>query len=673
MSDIGGVRYDKDAVYINVPGIYNKETTNGGERTEGETMLMQLQDVENTLDEKMKQTGLRLFEGSAVIPANAMIDGEDEEEDEEDDDDESDSNESEGSDSNEEEEEDSEGEFSDDDDDEDEQDSEEEQEEDGPDEPTRPDLRNRRAVDFANGKGKNGNASSRGEDLEFDEESEEEESEGEEEQDEDNFGGFDDDEASGGSDEQDSDEENQQLLRWKDDIKGKAARAHSSRKRVDYMALVYGLGAASGSVGAAAAANGNQSDDDDDEEGDDDLLRKVTKKVDSRTRNVLADSCRPNLPAATLAKWNQDDVLDSLRYRFITGSSAADGPGAAASGGDGEDDEILDGDFEDLENADPEGGGSERVAKSEGDSATDLQSKKEELKRKFDAMYDEEDEDAKGDDSIYEKTKAEMEKQAEINRKEFADADPSIRYQLEGFPPGTYVRIVLEDMPYEFAAHFSPKYPVIVGGLLATEDTFGYVQVRLKKHRWHPKVLKNQDPLVFSIGWRRFQTIPMFSIIDNGGTRQRMLKYSPEHMHCLATFYGPTAPPNTGFCAFKSLSGSQPSFRISATGTVADIDHGMEVVKKLKLVGAPYKIFKNTAFVKDMFTSALEVAKFEGASLRTVSGIRGQIKKHLAKPEGCFRATFEDKILMSGEFRWNEWCQRGRQATLANATPPFLL
>lgn len=91
-------------------------------------------------------------------------------------------------------------------------------------------------------------------------------------------------------------------------------------------------------------------------------------------------------------------------------------------------------------------------------------------------------------------------------------------------------------------------------------------------------------------------------------------------------------------------------FRITATGTVVDTDQSTLVTKKLKLTGSPLKIYKRTAFIKDMFNSTLEVTKFEGARIKTVSGVRGQIKKACPKPEGTFRATFEDKIKISGMY-----------------------
>jgi len=116
-------------------------------------------------------------------------------------------------------------------------------------------------------------------------------------------------------------------------------------------------------------------------------------------------------------------------------------------------------------------------------------------------------------------------------------------------------------------------------------------------------------------------------------------------LHCIATFYGPITPPNTGIIACESLSNSDPNFRISATGVVLELDQKFKIVKKLKLTGTPTKVFKNTAFIKGMFTSSLEVAKFEGAKLKTVSGIRGIVKKALKTPPGSFRASFEDKIL----------------------------
>jgi ribosome biogenesis protein BMS1 len=339
-------------------------------------------------------------------------------------------------------------------------------------------------------------------------------------------------------------------------------------------------------------------------------------------------------------------VLDSLRRLFITGTAGGDED--EDGGGDGEGYEDLEGgEFEDLEDAEG-GGGNGDNAKPAPDAAAGraaaLAAKKAALKRKFDEQYDDPEADKL---DFYDEQKAEMAAQAAVNAAEFAGIDAAARAAVEGLRPGTYVRLEFTGAPAELVQHFDPRFPLLVGGLLPAEERMGVLRARVKRHRWHARTLKSNDPLVLSLGWRRFQTLPLFAL-DDHSVRMRLLKYTPEHMHCFASFYAPVALPNTGFCAFRALGAGAPGFRVAATGVVLDVDRGADIVKKLKLTGTPYKVFKNTAFVRDMFTSALEVAKFEGAHIRTVSGIRGQIKKALPKPDGALRATFEDKILMSG-------------------------
>ena len=53
-----------------------------------------------------------------------------------------------------------------------------------------------------------------------------------------------------------------------------------------------------------------------------------------------------------------------------------------------------------------------------------------------------------------------------------------------------------------------------------------------------------------------------------------------------------------GFLCMQEVAGSSPDFRVAATGTILESDCSHQVVKKLKLVGYPQKIFKNTCFVK---------------------------------------------------------------------------
>ncbi|KAK9413931.1 putative Bms1-type G domain-containing protein [Seiridium unicorne] len=469
----------------------------------------------------------------------------------------------------------------------------------------------------------------------------------------------------------DSDEDNEETaaFRWKDNMTERAQKLHGglrSYRTGDLARMMYDESISADEVlrrwkGEVAEADDEEEDI---EAGSDD--DEFFKKAKHENDDVSADY--RSVPVydyeQLAAKWSVSDNVEQLRQRFTTASLNQ----ASADGGDdddfdedgfGGDDDEGDGAFEDLETGEKHEAEPQPAETLEDERAKNAK-RKEELKLRFEEEDREgfandkanarreagQNADEFGEDDWYDAQKALIQKQLDINQAEFNALDERQRVAVEGFKAGKYAKLVIDGVPAEFVQNFDARLPVIVGGLAPTEDRYGYVQVRIKRHRWHKKILKTNDPLIFSLGWRRFQTMPIYSISDSR-TRNRMLKYTPEHMHCFATVYAPLIAPNTGFVCFNSFDSSNPGFRIAATGTVLSVDESTEIVKKLKLTGVPSKIYKNTAFIKDMFNSALEIAKFEGAAIKTVSGIRGQIKRALSKPEGQFRATFEDKILMS--------------------------
>ncbi|KZW01504.1 DUF663-domain-containing protein [Exidia glandulosa HHB12029] len=612
MSDVGGITYDKDAVYINVPGSFSRrpdeEDGDNIMQGEGEQMVMDLQDVTSSLADGISRSHIQLL-GTSSAPLQVDPDDSEGEED-------GDSGSASGSQS------------EDDDagsDDEDLSDVEADQEATGDRGRTSMRLHARAA------RGQSSHDAKQRADVEY--------ADSDSDLGDDDGGGMlrDDNESELDLDDEEAsdqdDDDGGDVPHWKRNLRDKASEAferqHKRRKR-DWMKLIYRSTLTPEQIVRGETEQEARIEDDDEDE-----LFKFKSKDQMGTDEVL-DQTKEPLSKEALAEWDDEEMLDSIRHLFITGGDTAQGDEAEWDGAEA-------GDDVEMEDA-PE--------QTEADKRAAALAKKKELKRKFDEQYDDPEEAGKQD--FYDEKKDEMARQLQLNRAEVEGMDPEARALVEGFRAGSYVRLELENVPCELVTNFDPTYPLIVGGLLPAEERFGFVQARIKKHRWQTRILKTNDPLILSVGWRRFQTVPIYSL-DDHSIRMRMLKYTPEHMHCYATFYAPVSLPNTGFCAFNSLGSDSSAFRVAATGVILDVDRSTKIVKKIKLTGVPMKIFKNTAFVRDMFSSALEVAKFEGATIKTVSGIRGQIKKALPKPDGAFRATFEDKLLMSDIIFLRAW------------------
>jgi len=502
-------------------------------------------------------------------------------------------------------------------------------------------------------------------------------------------------------DEDDFDDEDSDAPNWKNNLADRASAAHTNKlvkRTVDLAKLMYDLTLSpfqaiqkwKGAEPEQTNGHVNGDNEDDDffksRKGNDD-------DVDAEER-MVAQYDYEELES----KWQDPENAEALRKRFAI-PRARKGTGDGDEEFDDEDDEDDedgsegssdsgegDGEFEDMEtgelNTGTDGANNHNNNNNNNNNKTTTSldaerqknaRRKEELKLRFEAedrdgfLNDKtgtkqggaggaQEEEEFNEDQWYDLQKAKIQKQLDINRAEFEQMDEGSRVRVEGYKAGTYARIVLSNVHFEFSNFFNPRTPLIVGGLSTTEDRFGFVQVRIKRHRWHTKILKTNDPLIFSMGWRRFQTLPVYSISDSR-TRNRMLKYTPEHMHCFGSFYGPLIAPNSGFCCVQSFSNKNSGFRIAATGVVLSVDENTEIVKKLKLKGYPHKVYKNTAIIKDMFGSDLEIAKFKAGNLRTVSGIRGMIKGRAGKqyPEGYVRAGFEDKILMSDIVFLSTW------------------
>lgn len=246
----------------------------------------------------------------------------------------------------------------------------------------------------------------------------------------------------------------------------------------------------------------------------------------------------------------------------------------------------------------------------------------EEFQRKFQEDYENKQNRQHG-------TSATAPSRAEAQRREY------VEYSVvtgDIFAPGTYVRVKLP-------LKYNPRQLLILGGCLVGEMRPSVLSGKVKKSRWLTSDLKSNAPYFFSIGWCRFQSLPLFA---RDGKLIKYLRSALPANFSEIVLFGPTVPAGTAFFLFSTTGRG----RILGTGQVLDAAGGCGVKKKLKLVGYPTQITGNNVIVESMFSSAGEASRFVNARISSVSGLRGVLKTPVGH-SGMFRATFEGPILKS--------------------------
>lgn len=251
-----------------------------------------------------------------------------------------------------------------------------------------------------------------------------------------------DDERSSSDDEHDQDKESssseEQTIstKWKEGL----VKKPSSNSRVNLQHLIYSVNSTYNSTVDDDGDDSNHGYTTVDSEG-------VLLRHHHDNDHTLVHQCDSSNVVRSTMGWNAKQVT-ALKTLCVTGSW-------------GDDDAVM-----------------QLQSSSEDDDVTmetdhdELVAKKQKLKAQFNEEYDHKEER-----DYFSEMKEKFAAQAELNKSTFESVPDELRWQLEGYVVGCYVRMEIKGIPCELIENFEPRQPLIVGGLSPGEEQLSYVQV----------------------------------------------------------------------------------------------------------------------------------------------------------------------------------------------------
>lgn len=183
-----------------------------------------------------------------------------------------------------------------------------------------------------------------------------------------------------------------------------------------------------------------------------------------------------------------------------------------------------------------------------------------------------------------------------------------------------------------------------------TKTTKKKTIAKITKNKWERSVLNSGKNYLISIGWKIILTRLYFCDHKNNEINYIMknLKFNGVYYIC---FYAESNSYQDAVVGIKTKSQARntihqgTSFSFLFTGEILFFNNVFKMFKRIQNKGIIFKKFKKSAFIRGMFSSSIDAAKFKDAIIKTPDGIRGIIKNiDQITSSGNFRAIFEKKI-----------------------------
>ena len=211
---------------------------------------------------------------------------------------------------------------------------------------------------------------------------------------------------------------------------------------------------------------------------------------------------------------------------------------------------------------------------------------------------------------------------------------------------GRYVTLVVKGVPRSFAESDLSAKPIIVSGLLRHENKMSLCHVKIQRSIYFDKPIKSKTPLVFHIGFRRFESKACFSQHQNGQDKNKLERYwQPDSNFIVASLYAPVTYMPAPCLVFlpEDPAVATPS-PLVGFGSLLSVDPDRVILKRILLTGHPFRVHQTHAVVRFMFNEPDDIKWFQPVELFTKLGLVGNIKESLGT-HGYMKCSFNKRMV----------------------------